>query len=37
VLLIVIGVAIIAIDVQKINWKFRTSFHEHTGVSLQAH
>jgi hypothetical protein len=25
------------IDVQKINWKFRTSFHEYTGVSLQAH
>src|SRR4030095_8955353 len=25
------------IDVQKIHWKLRTRFHEHTGVSLQAH
>src|SRR5215471_8450848 len=22
-----------AIDLQKMNWKFRTSFHKHTGVS----
>jgi hypothetical protein len=27
----------VTIDVQKINWKFRTSVHEHTGVSLQVH
>src|SRR5713101_3704885 len=25
-----------AIDLQKMNWKFRTGFHEHTGVSLIA-
>ena len=25
------------IDLQKMNWKFRTGFHEHTGVSLTAH
>src|SRR5262249_40359717 len=24
----------ISIDLQKMNWKFRTGFHEHTGVSL---
>jgi hypothetical protein len=26
-----------AIDLQKMNWKFRTGFHEHTGVSLKEH
>jgi hypothetical protein len=25
------------IDLQKMTWKFRASFHEHTGVSLRAH
>src|SRR5262249_49097885 len=25
------------IDLQKMNWKFQAGFHEHTGVSLQAH
>src|SRR5262249_15705553 len=25
-----------AIDLQKMNWKFKAGFHEHTGVSLQA-
>jgi hypothetical protein len=25
------------IDLQKMNWKFRTGFQEHTGVSLTAH
>src|SRR5215813_6077082 len=26
-----------AIDLQKMNWTFRTGFHEHTGVSLTVH
>ena len=26
-----------AIDLQKMNRKFRTGFHEHTGVSLKEH
>src|SRR6266705_3323549 len=25
------------IDLQKMNWKFKAGFHEHTGISLQAH
>ena len=24
-------------NLQKMNWKFRPGFHEHTGVSLKAH
>ena len=26
-----------AIDLQKMNWKFKAGFHEHTGVSLTVH
>src|SRR4030095_16910891 len=29
-------VSLAAIDLQKMNWEFRTGFHEHTGVSLTA-
>src|SRR4030095_9827309 len=27
----------VSTDLQKMNWKFRTGFHEHTGVSLKEH
>src|SRR5712692_9424480 len=27
----------LSIDLQKMNWKFRAGFHEHTGVSLKEH
>ena len=35
--LALLGLLNSSIDLQKMNWKFKAGFHEHTGVSLQAH